>query len=387
MASKNLAQLYNEEILLLGYHAWGNIGDDAILVSLINILDRLFNSNLLVDIYLRNNYMLKNFENPKKISIRFITSFKDLFCTLVRVRKIIIDGGDHLHDYCSLRKLFKTFIILFALAILARVTFKDLLLINNGFRAKTVLGAVLIKCVLVFTKCISTRDKFSYALLSRLISKPVIQGFDTAIELHEQFRNNSSVFVNNTPNKIGISLTPVFMNFFSAPSKDDLLAEALASNIRKIFEKFKNVELYLLAFDNNPKKGDLIIIKKIIRRLPHTLRGKIKVISYNGNIKDFLSNFSQLDIIICCKYHSVIFSYLLSKPMLVINYQPKNAALVKEIMLPNKAMVSLEEIMKTNDVLASMLLQLLKNPSSHCAKLPISEAIRRAFNGVQKCLK
>ncbi|MFB0562639.1 MAG: polysaccharide pyruvyl transferase family protein [Candidatus Lokiarchaeia archaeon] len=54
------------------------------------------------------------------------------------------------------------------------------------------------------------------------------------------------------------------------------------------------------------------------------------------NIIKLLSIFSQLDIIISCKYHSIIFSYLLSKPMLVINYYPKNAALLQEIMLTKK---------------------------------------------------
>jgi len=387
MKSKNLVHLSKEEILLLGYHGYGNVGDDAILISLINILDKLFSSNLLANIYIRNEYILKNFCYPKKISVRFITSFRDLFCTLVRVRKIIIDGGDHLHDYFSLRKILKIFLIFFALAILTRITFKNLLIINNGFRAKTILGAALIKCVLALTKCISIRDKLSYNFLSRLISKPVIQGFDTAVQLYDDFGSNTSIPINNKLNKIGISITPVFTNFFSNPSKDELLAEAVVFNIHKIFEKIENAEIYLLALNSNPKKGDLHIIKKILNRLPHNLLDRIKVISYDGNIEKLLLTFSQLNVIICCKYHSIIFSYLLSKPMLVINYHPKNAALAQEIMLPNEAIVSLKDIMKIKDILTSMLLQLLKNPSNYSAKLPVSEAIRRAFNGVQKCLR
>ncbi|MCR8501819.1 MAG: polysaccharide pyruvyl transferase family protein, partial [Candidatus Korarchaeota archaeon] len=111
---------------------------------------------------------------------------------------------------------------------------------------------------------------------------------------------------------------------------------------------------------------------------------RVRLIVYNGDIYDFLLKFSNLDAVVCCKYHSVIFSYLLGKPMLVINYHPKNIALVREISLPDHCLITLDDIFAGK--LAMMMIELINKPEEFKAKLPIYEAKRKAFNGIQRCI-
>jgi polysaccharide pyruvyl transferase WcaK-like protein len=144
------------------------------------------------------------------------------------------------------------------------------------------------------------------------------------------------------------------------------------------------MDIYFLAFNTDSKVGDHGIIKKIVRMVSPAFRERVKIVAYVGTIFDFLSDLSKLSFIVCCKYHSVLFSYLLKKPMLVMNYHPKNAALVHEIALPSRCLLSLEDVFDGR--LGLMLQELLKKPEEFTAQLPICEAKRRALSAMQQCV-
>jgi polysaccharide pyruvyl transferase WcaK-like protein len=82
------------------------------------------------------------------------------------------------------------------------------------------------------------------------------------------------------------------------------------------------------------------------------------------------------------RYHSCLFAYLNSIPLLIIDYHPKCRALANEIGLPKHAVVSLEEIL--NGQFQDQLENLVNSPSDFCATLPISVAKTRARDGIRR---
>lgn len=368
------------KVFLFGYHGKGNIGDDAICISLIEALGKTLKKNTIIYVYTKQAYLKENLNKENELQIYFVSSFISIFKAFMDSRVIIIDGGDHIHDYGIFLQTSKIFLVYFTIAILTKIFFKKLIIINNGFRAKSRIGLAFLKMILNITYCFSVRDNDSYTLISKYVLKQPKRGFDTAILL-----NSLSHYTGDIDSKnIGFSITPVFSNFFMNPEKDDTLAKIISRNINDFLYDMKNVNLHFLALNMDSTVGDLNIIRKIMELLDKEILGRVKLITYTGNISDFLSQFSKLDAIICCKYHSIIFSYLFDKPMVVIDYHPKNAALVREIDLTNKALLSLEDVF--NGKLGLVLPELLKDPKEFRAKFPVYEAKRRAINGIQKCV-
>ena len=198
------------------------------------------------------------------------------------------------------------------------------------------------------------------------------------------FKRSSNNVCNRSIRNIGLSITPVFRNSFFDAKKDEILAEVVAKDINEVLSKFKDINLYFVAFNTHSKVGDLNIIRKVISMIDAKHLGRIRLITNTGTISNFLSKFSHLDAIICCKYHSIILSYLFEKPMIVIGYHPKNAALVYEIGLPKRAYLSLEDVFQGK--IRYRLLELLNYPDWFRAKLPVSEAKKRSLDGVLGCI-
>ena len=372
--------MQGRKVFLLGYHGRRNIGDDTICVSLTETLGKLFNPKTLLYVYTKEGYIKQNFTKEESLQIHFTSSFVRILKALMNSQVVVIDGGDHLIVYGHFLKSLEIFVAFFILAILTKMSFKKLLIINGGFRATTGIGLAFLKMILGLTCCVSVRDSDSFALASEYLCKQPEKGFDTAVLLNYSYQSMADANKKN----VGFSITPVFSNFFLKPEKDKALAKVIARNVNDALHNIKNLNLYFLAFNTDSKVGDLNLIRKIMRMLDVEVLGRIKLIAYTGNISDFLSKFSLLDAIVCCKYHSIIFSYLLQKPMVVINYHPKNAALAREIGLSNGCLVSLENVFAGK--LGLMLPALVNSPEKFKAKLPVYEARRRALNGIQKCL-
>jgi len=375
------------KVFLIGSFGERNIGDDAICLSFVETLRNIHKSEILLYINAKMEYFKQRFVREKNLQIHVVSSFSEFLKAFLASEIIVVGGGDYISDYGNFLRKMKRFVKLFTLGILTRVFLKKFLMINNSFCVNTGAGLASLKIILNLASYVSTRDEYSYTLISKYVLKKVEKGFDTAVLLNYDWKKASKQLneENITKKSIGISITPVFSNFFSKPEKDDALAIAIAEGINKLLSSIQNVDVYLLAFNSHPKEGDLMIIQKVMRRLNPLFKKRVKLIAYVGIISDFLSRFSQIDFMVCCKYHSIIFSYLLERPMLVINYHPKNAAIVNYVGLPKKALLSLREILYGKIYWA--LLELLDSPNQFRAKLPISEARRRALRSILNCLE
>jgi len=374
-----------------GCHGARNVGDDAICISLTKTLEKIFDYETTIYVYTKESYIEKSFNEVERSRIRFVSSITQTLCAFLRSKTVIIDGGDHIHDYGAILKRLKVLAAFFLFALATRLTLKKLFVINGGFRATTAIGLLLLRMILSLVSCVSTRDKDAFKLVSKYVPERSRIGFDTSVLMNYDLgENNTTSFSWSSLNgkavgkNIGISVSPVFSNFFSTPEKDELLVRAISKDIQELLINLKNVNFYFLAFNGKPRGEDLDLIKRITLAIDSTLHDRVKLIAYGGNISAFISKLSSLDAMVCWKYHSIIFSYLLRKPMIIINYHPKNAALANEISLSDRAVLSLEDIL--NGKLRYMLLELLKDSQKFKARLPIDEAKQRALSGIVKCI-
>ena len=390
----NLRKMHREKedkkFFLIGSFGKRNIGDDLICLSLVETLKNMCKSEILLYISAKEQYFKQTLSSltSENIKIRFVNSFVGLLKAFANSKFIVIGGGDYIGDYGHLLIRFRGYIKMMLLTFLTKLFFKKLLLINNGFWIVTRSGLAFLKIILNLTHRVSVRDRLSYNLIKSFTGRKLVKGFDTAVLLGSWGRYFKCSSKNNVSNgsirNIGLSITPVFYNSFLNAKKDEILAEVIAKDINEILSNIKNINLHFVAFNTHPKVGDLKIIRKVMSMIDTNHLGRIRLIANTGTISNFLSKFLHLDAMICCKYHSIILSYLFEKPMIVIGYHPKNEALVYEIGLSEKAYLSLEDVLQGR--IRCRLLELLNYPDQFRAKLPVSEAKRRSFDGILSCI-
>jgi polysaccharide pyruvyl transferase WcaK-like protein len=367
-------------LLIVGNIGSFNVGDDAILVAFLKWLSRQPDKVTNIFVFSRNNYLVDNLNQDLKDKISLVKNF-DLLKAFLSSRYILICGGDYLDDFGALFTRIREFALLFSLSFATKLGLKNFLLLNNGIRANSHFGLSLERLILRFTKYVSVRDTASYELIKKY--KSTVLGFDTAVLFANSMPNlvkNDRNFHRNQPIKVGVSITPFFKNFFSDPNKDIRLAKEMARSLARR----DDIDIYFLAFNTSKESGDEHLINTIIGFLSIKSKKNIKVINYKGNILEFLDSLSKMDFILCCKYHSVLFSYVLQKPMLVLKYHPKTLALAKEIGLSSKAIMTVDDVLEGR--LNVNISELLNDSGSFKAILPLNEAQMSAINGLKDCL-
>lgn len=374
-------------MLLFGYHGRRNIGDDAICITLIETLERTPSfEGVKLYVYTKEPYLQRNLTIAYS-RVDFVSSVFGLLIAFLNSNAIIIDGGDILNDYGAFKSTIRVFAFFSTFAFITKMTHKKFIIINGGFQAKNRFNFALLGMTLRLADCISVRDKSSYKVASRFVSNKIKLGFDTAVlfDISGNINYSSIYFSKKTRDKkiIGISVTPVYSNYLSNKQGDISFADAIAKDINSLLHKIDNINVHFMAFNTDPVVGDLEIINKIREKLDMHFQDRVKTIIYTGMISKFLIEILEMDYVVCCKYHSILFSYLFEKPMLVIGYHPKNAEMIHEIGLPEDSLISLDGVL--NGEFGLKLMLLLENPERFSATLPLHTAKQRSRSSIQDC--
>lgn len=122
----------------------------------------------------------------------------------------------------------------------------------------------------------------------------------------------------------------------------------------------KNIELiskfvrdgktvYLFSFCK--EEGDEDAINKIVCKLDTDILEKIQICFYSGEIKSFLKTYSQVEMMFCGRFHSIILSLLFEQSIFPVSYSSKMTNVLKDlgykgsmVDLPNLGFIKYEDI-------------------------------------------
>lgn len=294
----------------------------------------------------------------------------------------LIGGGTHLSDYGNrVVEMLKIQLIIFLLALLAKILDKKIYVLGNGIGPfQTALGAVLPRLTLHLADYISVRDKASYNLLTEweLKSKTYL-AFDLSV-LIKTFGSNMSLSAEKNRKVLGISVTPAFELYYGSKEKDRKLINEISKCINDLLKREPQTEVWLFIFHGQSRDDDVSITRELQKKIKP--QDHVKLIPYNPDPKKVISKVSQCDAFIGMKYHSCVFAYIAKIPLLIIAYHPKCYAFAKEIGLSEKAVISLDEILRGH--FAEYLKNLQAHPEDFLPTLPLETAKKRAKNGFPK---
>lgn len=294
-------------ITILGYHGFGNCGDEAILLAMKNNIIKIYpDANITALSYdPENTKLLYNIDSVNRFSI--FSVFKAIKNTDV----LIAGGGTLLQDETSTRSLIYYLSIIY----LAKCLKKKVMLYGNGIGpVHGEFNKKLIKKVINKIDVITLRDGFSKDELIKIgVDKlPIHVTADPAFSLSSDRIEVEKIFNDeNIPldkNIIGISIRPW---------KNELdFIEKIAELSKYLLEKY-DINILLIPMQHSK---DMEISKRLYNKI-----NKKNVYLLKGDYlsEEVLAIIGKLEMLISMRLHTLIFAGVEEVPLAGIVYDPK----------------------------------------------------------------
>ncbi len=288
--------------LVFGYYGKDNIGDDAMLQVIAFKLKKLGIKTIAVS------------GNPAKtrkdFGIEAIGSKKDI--SKLDYNFFVLGGGTQIQDYRL--KGFENLVDFFLKA--KKPGVKTCLLSIGSTKLKTKKGKALAKKLCENSDLIIMRDVESKEQLRKAgVKKQIHVSADltfTESKKPDRKKRNAILFCP----------IPFYEIFELKPKKDKQLAEKIAKAIDLVAEE-TNARIEIFPFF---KKYDTIFCKKILSGVKSK---KVRLLKYKPLGMKLTKTFEKFDLIVGMRFHSLVFSAVIGKPFVAVDFTAKTRNLVK----------------------------------------------------------
>ena len=331
----------SKKIVLSGYFGFDNLGDEAILYSIIQEVKKMQNTEITV-----------LSANPEKTSKKFGVAAVDRMSPKEVIRAIkncdmfISGGGSLLQDVTSNRSL----LYYLALLRLAKLFGKKVMIYSQGIGP--VNGVKNRKSLAKAFKnldIINVRDKESYEeLMGMGVKKPISITADTVFLLQGPDREKGksilgelmaqdesleklleAVEAATEPTQESEKPEAITIGIAIRPWKD--LDEKIILETKKTIEKLQEIKEYPIKIVFLPfhHPGDLTLSQAVYDSLDN--KTNVYVVKNQLDEREMLSLMANVDIILSMRLHGLIFGVVGGAYPVAISYDPKIDSLMKEL--------------------------------------------------------
>lgn len=302
-----------KSVVLSGYYGFNNIGDEAVLSSIISAL-RKHIPNVEITVLSQSPGQTKALYGVNAINRWDI---KEITRTIKKSDLLISGGGSLLQDVTSSK------VIPYYLGVVKIAQFykKPVVFYSQGIGpvAKG-LGKVLIKSIVNKVNHVFVREEGSKKLLESLgVTKaPITVAIDPVLGIEPK---------KEVVDKIKALLPDgKKVGFYIRPWKhDETMIESIARLVQYVENKGYGVYLIPMYY-----KEDLKISEEIANRVT----GNIHVIPQELTIDEVVAYTTQFDFIVGMRLHSLIMAHAVEVPMIGLSYDPKVRGFLKEVGMP-----------------------------------------------------
>jgi colanic acid/amylovoran biosynthesis protein len=277
-----------------------NLGDDLFLEILLNRYEEA-----VFDFMVRDISACKAFMNSPRVNFK---SRKQVLRNIKNYEAYIFIGGSLFQEPKYWKKQWKIFNFTVSLFNLFK---KSTFVLGCNFGpVKTELYRRSYTKTFKKLTHITVRDQYSFNALKELKTNLTVHP-DIVLSM----KNNNKINKNNKVVGISVIDWPRNKNFQEYLDFNLNLIQQL------ILEENKLVRLF--SFQNTEHISDLKIINKIIDKLDESIREKIDIVSYDGDIRSFLNKYSECHAMVTSRFHSLILSLIYEQSIFSIIYSNK----------------------------------------------------------------
>jgi len=322
--------------LIHGYFGFGNVGDEAILATLIKELKDKHLVPVALSLNPERTTRLHDVDScrEKLLSLRFWRNF-------LESRMLIFAGGGK-YGKATIRRM--CILALLAKALIKRVEFRAIgvypyewnglpIIANSPEPFNDLLTRVLVRVAFRLADKVSVRDDFSRRVLSLSgVTREIDLEEDLAFKLRPSDLETSlsilakhNVDIQHKP-LIGVNLRTLH------PSVRGNVVKVMASFLDWLIERY-DAEIIFVPFGFGSICGrffddDLIVAKELKRLMKQS--SKLKVLEEEHRPQDILGVFRFFNLFIGMRFHSIIFSMMMKVPTIAITYDTKMVELLKD---------------------------------------------------------
>ena len=324
------------------YGAYGtkNIGDDAILISIITSIKKVIGDTEFIvfsaDIKESNKiYNAGHIKYVKASLKRPVTLIK----TILKTDILLYGGGGLIYDHHGLKGLLARL----SYIILAKILRKPVMIYAIGVGPLiTRFGGFLVAIVLNQVDLITTRDKESMKLLKDIgVNKPpMCVTADPALCLPLEDSNVAMEIIN----KENISIDKMVIGLSIRSLKDKTIGIKVIAQICDELAEAYNAELLFIPMSKHKQAqfaNDLYVNEEILKLLKH--KESVKIIRGDYNPSEIKSIMGYTDLFIGMRLHSLIFAATMNVPIIGIVYDQKVISFLRLIGQEKQA-IDLEHI-------------------------------------------
>ncbi|WP_024832263.1 polysaccharide pyruvyl transferase CsaB [Ruminiclostridium josui] len=299
------------DVIVSGYYGFGNIGDDAMLRS---IVDNLKEQKPDISILALSRNPLETTRNYGVSAINRKNMFK-VYSSMKKSKLFVYGGGNIIQDSTSSRSL----LFYLGTAWLAKKLKLKIMFYANGIGPiNKSSNTERSRRILNMADVITVREKFSLNELKKMgiIGPKIMLTADAAFAV-----NINSDELNDSRNFSGLSPDKKYAGFSvrRCPGFEEQqhvkYEQAIAEAADYVFIKY-GLEPVFIPMEYNV---DIFTIKNIISKM----KTKNYIISNNHTVIETFSVINKMDIIVSMRLHALIFAAYLKVPFIGISYQPK----------------------------------------------------------------
>jgi len=359
------------KIFVHGHYNNGNVGDEALLASVVLALaQRLPGQSLEVSFVSSKRLELPEVENVTYHHISDQLS-SELWAAW-RASLLVFGGGSQFMDFGQVRRVRYLLKPLLLACLAPRV-------IGLGLSlgpVSTIPGRWLTRWTLRRMRVAQVRDLASVELANRL-GVQVIPGDDLVFSLPlSGFLSEANP--TESVRQPGLELLVSLVSFSAQLSTVAEEEEALC-NLNAVFVRLREhwPDLRLRGMDFEPGLETASLIR--------VLAGFGSEPLLSGSVGTLLKGIRGADLVLATRLHSMVFAVLLGRPVLAIEYHPKVRALADQLGLPPEALMPLETLTQP-DLLYARLNAFLRSPETYKPARTPAELQQRASETLQTLL-
>lgn len=314
-------------ILLFGNYDGTNIGDDCILLNVLNVFEKYANEIFIPSRcpkYITEKY---NVDSIKLLSFQFISQF--FHCNV-----FIVGGGGIFSKYIG---PYAKFLPIFA--ILAKFCGKKVLYYNVGvYNTTPLLVKEFVKISMLFSDDISVRDKTSFNAIGYVGKiKNVRIRLDPGLTLKPLDESEAKKLLRHEGVKEDKFLVGLSLKYTMDEGTNSKIVSEVSKFIEWVIEDY-NAEVVFFPFSFNQLRtieNDLEFAKEIRGALKSKNKNNFKIIKVFKYMPNEIKGMMGLmNIFIGMRFHSIIFAYSMKKPLIGVSYEEKCKDFLKSRQLP-----------------------------------------------------
>lgn len=329
------------DVVISGSYGFDNIGDDAMLLAIINNLS-LYKSGLKLAVITRRPAETKKMFNVDTISR------SNIFAIVKAIRSSVLfvyGGGNIIQDTTSSRSpLYYLGLVLLAKKINVKVMFYA----NGIGPIRKKLNMILSKKIINQVDVITLREELSLQELKRLhIDRPeIFITSDPALTLEKSC--NPDLTIDSIFSKEGIERPGPYVGFSvrKYPGNEKYQSESYEPVISQIADYIIDKYGAKPVFIPMQYPSDLEIIENIVSKM----KGKGYILRHKHGVQQVLEIIDQMEMLIGMRLHALIFAASSNVPIIGLEYDPKIQGFMQYIKQPSAGDVKMLDFEKLKNL-------------------------------------